>query len=1422
MVTVLRCARHGSGNLIMCLPDFEPAFNLLNSGIRSWGKGYDNWLNVASIIIQRSLDIPNLPTCDLLASGFTAANYSRALFGDHMTKQPAVVGLTEGLYAVTDGVHAQYFSSYQSVESVAAANIWPIAIDTRLGVAAVVYNRYATELDDEGNPSTTMLGCQCRDAAGKPPMKIMCGLALKEFSTYGLALDIENDLTFEVSFQDKRTANHLTCLEVEISVQSVRWPATRFTGSYTSRDTTDATCQSKGTCSSIDATIWVAPLCTSGAVEVQQACLLVFTAASCFPYCMAARPTGSGADALVLYNAKDWFGKVHIMNRDCGVEKHLLDPTQCVDDASCSYLQTDYLVDEAGAVATALHGDVMEGVVLTRKWDRTLGCTESKGSVSIMGTDLHQAYGSTADNTYRALLAPDQPFSFAGDITLTGFRDPVGDYFVRVNRLYGNEVNEFTMVNVQKAFPATAPADVPRMQVQEKVDALPLPYAFSEKSGTRHPSVSTQTSVYFAVNPSLAMFKGFASGCYTGGQVWKTQLSALSSYAPIRIWKIDPYVYCPVGDDGTQKCAPGHVDFRDVPGAFTDLNPDSIFDFTNCEKNFSMEVTALEYLNEENIAVTILKAAFIDYDLEKGVLKANSTASHYDIMYLSTFSMALSSTPHNRDFLTSEAAQGQLCAGMRRFPNLGSLTAELTTAVVNFIRPVVSIMVTIPGLIEIWGKGMPCSLNTHGHSILQLCGAEILSLDDFFDSINRANKHYWFAFTLVAQAIRSQDQHKLANIVDGVAYYGAATSSPVGVYSQSITTAHLPIEELGHMITVKVFPYMPSSGLLVSSNPVKMAQFSYQLVSGVVADLIPLSLRIDRNPRDIDAARSIVALFMNRLFQVRDSYYQSITQGILQGCSGISMMIGFTNPWGVLLRKQCEAAPLSLIGFYDLLLAVAVNVPVAKCLCVDATQDGDFRKNVMEKCYYMVPTHMKPMILTLVEGASIDSANIETACRTLVTFASDSVKDSMSPWFVKQLEAADALASSFDYLLAAFDVDAGKCSDFENNAFATVLIPEPYDYFAICATTSICALKCSVEMQAFDEARLQYTQSGSPKVVQTTATSLFFNDKDDDSDMPMKIVTLVQLSECESICGGSTSLDACIAVAGISANSTILVKKYCVPKLVGYSVRSAPTETWNVWGSENWTVSALDIQFTDTIWGDTLVVLRDGIGRTGMGPQEQFVTVHPRSIQQDEQVWERWYSTEDFRLQRLMLAKTSTPVKEKDFRTTLSIQSVFVFPQQRVDQDVYICMNTVVDREETTTLQEDHTAAACGVLDLPKKLLNTNAGVLTMKLSPDMKEFFILGVQSGYVPVVFTTFSETVWVAQIPTTANTPLKLMPFLFPHNNPDKYGKYLVEDAISIQPEELAIQGLFPSFQQFSAYAQSSLTSIRRFLPRYHHLP
>ena len=154
-VTVQRCYNNNH-DLIMCLPDFEPSFNLLVAGLRNLGMLLDNWLDVASIIVQKSLGLDPKAECEAQALLLAPASYSRAVFGNNQT---IVVGLTPGLYAVTDGTHAQYFNHYDSIESTILPNAWPIPIDVRYGVAAVTYTTMQRD-GATGEASTTMMGCR--------------------------------------------------------------------------------------------------------------------------------------------------------------------------------------------------------------------------------------------------------------------------------------------------------------------------------------------------------------------------------------------------------------------------------------------------------------------------------------------------------------------------------------------------------------------------------------------------------------------------------------------------------------------------------------------------------------------------------------------------------------------------------------------------------------------------------------------------------------------------------------------------------------------------------------------------------------------------------------------------------------------------------------------------------------------------------------------------------------------------------------------------------------------------------------------------------------------------------------------------------------------------------------------------------------
>jgi hypothetical protein len=90
--------------------------------------------------------------------------------------------------------------------------------------------------------------------------------------------------------------------------------------------------------------------------------------------------------------------------------------------------------------------------------------------------------------------------------------------------------------------------------------------------------------------------------------------------------------------------------------------------------------------------------------------------------------------------------------------------------------------------------------------------------------------------------------------------------------------------------------------------------------------------------------------------------------------------------------------------------------------------------------------------------------------------------------------------------------------DFERNPYAAVLIPEPMDYFAACAGTSMCEAKCSSEFQAFDRQlaleEVLHTTNPVTRTIEKTTESMLFVDLDEDAYTPMNILAMVELSEC--------------------------------------------------------------------------------------------------------------------------------------------------------------------------------------------------------------------------------------------------------------------------------------------------------------------
>ena len=370
----------------------------------------------------------------------------------------------------------------------------------------------------------SMLGCVCQDvdiatvlSGQNTRMQIHCSIARYQTDQAEEAMD-PSGLHVPVTFALASTAEYITCADVKIVVDSVRWPLYRLskpgslsTGGRSWSNPLDELASTDGTDgpAEADAAIWVIPACKAeGAFDA--VCERKFKKAACFPYCLAVRPTRSSSQGLVLYNADDWARNIQLLNRDCSggyvTPSGLADKVSYVDS---SVLPKDYIAviqdsSDPFGKTTVVAADATYDPVSN-------ACVAS----STVSSRIAVAGVASIHNRYVAVLMEEQPFAVAGGCALFAVKKDDGTVAVRVQRLYGDEgTDSFTMVTIHKELPAIKPCDMlSTCDELPRNDRVSIPYPFYESPARHNPAVETRWGVFYAVNPSMSMFSEFVNYC---------------------------------------------------------------------------------------------------------------------------------------------------------------------------------------------------------------------------------------------------------------------------------------------------------------------------------------------------------------------------------------------------------------------------------------------------------------------------------------------------------------------------------------------------------------------------------------------------------------------------------------------------------------------------------------------------------------------------------------------------------------------------------------------------------------------------------------------------------------------------------------------------------------------------------------------
>ena len=73
---------------------------------------------------------------------------------------------------------------------------------------------------------------------------------------------------------------------------------------------------------------------------------------------------------------------------------------------------------------------------------------------------------------------------------------------------------------------------------------------------------------------------------------------------------------------------------------------------------------------------------------------------------------------------------------------------------------------------------------------------------------------------------------------------------------------------------------------------------------------------------------------------MQKQFSELVTSNIHRACTGLSLTIGYTNPWALITRHQCDAWASVPSGMLQFLNVFLVDIPTTSCLCGGDAQVG--------------------------------------------------------------------------------------------------------------------------------------------------------------------------------------------------------------------------------------------------------------------------------------------------------------------------------------------------------------------------------------------------------------------------------------------------------------------------------------------------
>jgi hypothetical protein len=810
LVSVERCKMAGGllARPSMCTPDFGPAFDLFVEASLLLGKAITNWLDMIYILIFDSKDGEFMKSCSVKDSytNIFENDVKIKVFGSNST---VLVRMEPGVFALTDGTSTMYVAEKGAQKISFSLYNWPISINPKYGVARTLLPS-GGNTDDNG---IGLFGCTCitepntnSGALSDSQVNIQCATSTKNGKSW----------IIPTKWSLAAQSQLMTCSNLRIVVQSIRYAQKRVMLNELSGNE-NLFCNTEE-CLAADLAVYVIPVCGTGDKVKSMACLPenIFTRGICFPYCMALHLRKETAKPLYIRGAQEWQEGVMIAYRDCISVTNMSTTgsssgsnagisTEYSDMETICNVQSEQSVQQAQNVHTkSLTAN--EASDFTPMCSYTTLCTtivRNKSSIQHYQNSIFQSpkvipFIKSGEYNGNRLVLDGQPIVVAGSVIMRKYVDEQQNEIVDFPTLIGNEFNEFTVeYHASFGLPVSkGKAPVPSKEidfVNKEPGTIYLPQALSfvpQKIAFTPATLSTE-ALWYVTNPSYEWLEAMINYCSSNGTNVQMQVSALTSYSPMALWRIQYQRSSCFLRYADQKkiCSPNVSKAFPIDSAknFPSFSSEdfekstSLIDICLSNKEYNLWAESMEDFDEYNVVIGIRRGSMKDMGFLLSTLQASSfgdlkfseTNGKVVFYFVSKLSLKIREVePWTlKDHLVSKGPRESpavslfkmSCPQLRVLPDVGKFVGHSLAAFFYLIKLPINFVMNPFIVYEILeARALKrCPENSLRHSGADDCGLAIFSLTNYFEHMYMASESFWSLLSWVLFKITGGVENEL-------------------------------------------------------------------------------------------------------------------------------------------------------------------------------------------------------------------------------------------------------------------------------------------------------------------------------------------------------------------------------------------------------------------------------------------------------------------------------------------------------------------------------------------------------------------------------------------------------------------------------------------------------------------------------------